>query len=267
MKPERPSIGLALGAGGVRGYAHIGVLEKLQENNIPVDLIAGSSMGALVASLYGAGHEPDTLEKFARLFKRKYYLDFNVPKMGLVQGQRVKDLIYMLSKKMNIEDMRLPVGIVATDLTSGEAIVFRDGCAADAVRASISIPGIFVPQNYRGRMLVDGGVADRVPASTARSMGADLTIAVDVSFYNKEPVIGSIYDVIMQSMDIMGKQLIKYREVDADVLIKPISSYYNAVVFENVDELIEAGRETAENYIPEILEKINKWKEIEHGKE
>ncbi|WP_407639910.1 patatin-like phospholipase family protein [Alteribacillus persepolensis] len=265
MENRQPTIGLALGAGGVRGYAHIGVLKTFEKHGIPVDMIAGSSMGALVGALYGAGHEPDTLERFAKLFKRKFYLDIGVPKMGLVQGNRVKNLIYMLSKKKTIEDMRLPIAIVATDLHSGEVVVFRDGCAADAVRASISIPGIFVPERYRGYTLVDGGVADRIPASTVRAMGADITIAVDVSYYRKEPVINSIYDVIMQSMDIMGKQLIKYKEVDADLLLKPISSYYNAVVFEHIDELIEAGQKTAEQHIPAIKNMIKQWKETEHG--
>ncbi|WP_240375141.1 patatin-like phospholipase family protein [Bacillus piscicola] len=260
MTQHRPSIGLALGAGGVRGFAHIGVIDTLNKHNIPIDTMTGSSMGGLIASLYGAGQTPETMEAFARYFKRRFYLDFTVPKLGFVQGERVKELIHVLSKKKNLQDMELPVGIVAADLQTGESVLFRDGPAAEAVRASISIPGIFVPAYYRGRMYVDGGVTDLVPVQQARLMGADLVIAVDVSFYNTEPAIHTIYDVIVRTMDIMGRQLKTYKEGEADFLIKPISSYQHSLVFENVDTLIQEGKDAAEKVIPLIIEKIKQWK-------
>ncbi len=157
MEKQQPLIGLALGSGGVRGFAHIGVIKTLLKHEIPIHFVAGSSMGALVGAMYGAGHSIENMEKMAVMFRRKFYIDFTVPKMGLITGKRLKELIYMLSKQKNIEDLKVPVHIVATDLKSGERVVFKEGPVADAVRASISIPGIFIPEKIDGRLLVDGG--------------------------------------------------------------------------------------------------------------
>jgi len=121
----RPKVGLALGSGGARGFAHLGVIKVLREEGIPIDLIAGSSMGALVASFYGAGLDIDRLYKLSRVFKRKYYLDFTVPKMGFIAGKRVKELIRIFTHGKTIEELDIPIGIVATDLMSGEKVVFK----------------------------------------------------------------------------------------------------------------------------------------------
>ncbi|MFC5712259.1 patatin-like phospholipase family protein [Thalassorhabdus alkalitolerans] len=265
MEKQQPLIGLALGSGGVRGFAHIGVIKTLLKHEIPIHFVAGSSMGALVGAMYGAGHSIENMEKMAVMFRRKFYIDFTVPKMGLITGKRLKELIYMLSKQKNIEDLKVPVHIVATDLKSGERVVFKKGPVADAVRASISIPGIFIPEKIDGRLLVDGGVIDRVPASVVKEMGADLTIAVDVSFYERETEISSIYDVIMQSMEIMGRQLLQYREIEADIMIRPITKYYNSIVFEEVNELIALGEKAAEGQIHHIKEMLTKWREKNNG--
>ncbi|MFB5660675.1 patatin-like phospholipase family protein [Alteribacillus sp. HJP-4] len=264
MSESRPKIGLALGAGGARGLAHIGVLEVFEKHSIPIDVIGGSSMGALVGSLYAVGHSPETLARFATLFKSRLYVDFTLPKMGLIQGNRIKELIRMLAKKKNFEDLSLPVIAVATDLHSGEAVGIGTGPVADAVRASISIPGVFVPEEWNGLTLVDGGVAERVPANIVRGMGVDLVIAVDVAYYKKEPAIDTIYDVILQSMDIMGRNLTKYKEMDADIIIKPISVYYRSVNYDNSNAIIEAGRLAAEKNICEIKERMHNWKENGH---
>ena len=182
---KEPIVGIALGSGGARGFAHLGALKVLQEENIRVDLIAGSSMGALVGSFYAMGHDMDRLYKIATAFKRKYYLDFTVPKMGFVSGNRVKELIRMFTQNKNIEELDIPLSIVTTDLEKAEKVVLTSGPISDAVRASISIPGIFVPEKVNGRLLVDGGVVDRVPASVAKEMGADIVIAIDVSQVKK----------------------------------------------------------------------------------
>ncbi|HAQ08518.1 MAG TPA: esterase, partial [Bacillus bacterium] len=148
----RPKVGLALGSGGARGFAHLGVIKVLKDEGIPIDLISGSSMGALVASFYGAGLDVDRLYKLSRVFKRKYYLDFTVPKMGFIAGKRVKEMIRIFTHGKMIEELDIPIGIVATDLVSGEKVVFRNGPIAEAVRASIAIPGVFVPEKVNGRL-------------------------------------------------------------------------------------------------------------------
>lgn len=258
---NKPIIGLALGSGGARGFAHLGVIKVLLENKIPIHLIAGASMGALVASFYGAGLDIDRLYKLALAFKRKYYLDFTVPKMGFIAGKRVKELIRVFTHGKNIEQLDIPIGIVATDLLTGEKVVFRDGPVADAVRASIAIPGIFVPEKIDGRILVDGGVIDRVPISVAKDIGADIVIAVDVSHVKINEEVSSIFDVILQSIDIMQKELVKYGEFSSDIMIRPHVGHYSARAFTNIEDIILAGEEETRKHLPAIQAAIAKWKE------
>jgi NTE family protein len=257
---EQPKIGLALGAGGARGFAHLGVIKVFKDAGIPIDIIAGSSMGALVASFYGAGIDLDRLYKFSLAFRRKYFLDFTVPKMGFIAGKKVKDFIRMFTHGKNIEDLQIPIGIVATDLLTGEKVVFKQGPIAEAVRASISIPGIFVPEKYNGRILIDGGVTDRVPISVAKEMGADIIIAVDVSRVKRNAEITSIYDVIMQSIDIMQTEVINYREMAADIIIRPPVEQYSSRAFTNIEEIITIGEEEAKKHLKQIQMAINRWK-------
>lgn len=257
---EHPKIGLALGSGGARGFAHLGVIKALTDAGIPIHLIAGSSMGALVASFYGAGIDMDRLYKLSTAFKRKYFLDFTVPKMGFISGKKVKEFIKVFTHGKNIEELSIPIGIVATDLLTGEKVVFQTGSVADAVRASISIPGIFVPEKYNGRILVDGGVSDRVPVSVAKEMGADIVIAVDVSRVKRNAEITSIYDVIMQSIDIMQAEIINNREIAASAMIRPPVEIYSSRAFTNIDEIINLGEEEAKKHIKQIQTVIEQWK-------
>ncbi|SFA75773.1 MULTISPECIES: patatin-like phospholipase family protein [unclassified Bacillus (in: firmicutes)] len=256
-----PKVGLALGSGGARGFAHLGVIKVFIEEGIPIDLIAGSSMGAMVACFYGAGIEMDQLYKLSTSFKRKYYLDFTVPKMGFIAGKRVKELIRIFTKGKNIEQLNIPVAVVATDLMTGEKIVFKEGPIADAVRASIAIPGIFVPEKWNGRILVDGGVIDRIPVSVVKEMGADIVIAIDVSQVKRNEEISSIYDVIMQSIDIMQKELVSNREIASDIMIRPKVDMYSSRAFTNIKEIIEIGENEARKEIDNIKRVIECWKE------
>ncbi len=215
-------------------------------------------MGALIGSLYGVGHPPGHLERFAMLFRRKYYLDITVPKMGFVAGKKVKELIKMLSKGKRLEDLHPPVAVVATDLKRGERVVFRQGEIAAAVRASIAIPGIFVPEIINGKILVDGGVIDRVPVSIVKDMGADVTIAVDVSGFRIEPNIMTIYDVLLQSMDIMAHEMIRHQELDCSVMIRPTLDDASSLVFTRVEQLIEQGYKAAYSQMDKIKLAIEK---------
>ncbi|MCH1623898.1 patatin-like phospholipase family protein [Ferdinandcohnia quinoae] len=258
---NEPILGLALGAGGARGFAHLGVIKVLLEENIPINLIAGSSMGALVASFYGAGLNINRLYKLASAFKRKYYLDFTVPKMGFISGKRVKELIRLFTHGKTIEQLDIPIAIVATDLLTGEKVIFKEGSISDAVRASISIPGIFVPEKIDGRILVDGGVIDRVPVSVVKEMGADIVIAVDVSHVKINEEISSIFDVILQSIDIMQRELVKEGELTSDIMIHPHVAQYSSRAFTNIEDIIRKGEEETKKQIPIIQERIAKWKE------
>ena len=141
---------------------------------------------------------------------------------------------------------------MATDLLTGEKVVFRQGPIADAVRASISIPGIFVPEKYNGRILVDGGVSDRVPVSVAKEMGADIVIAVDVSRVKRNAEITSIYDVIMQSIDIMQTEIVNNREIASDIMIRPPVEIYSSRAFTNIEEIIALGEEETKKQLEQI---------------
>ncbi|PLT34316.1 patatin-like phospholipase family protein [Bacillus sp. V5-8f] len=258
---RKPKIGLALGSGGARGFAHVGVIKVLREEGIPIDMIAGSSMGALVGTFYAAGSDIERLYKLARVFKRKYYLDFTVPKMGFISGKRVKELIRVFTYGKRLEELDIPVSVVATDIKRGDKVLFREGPVSDAVRASISIPGIFVPEKIDGRLLVDGGVIDRVPVSVVKDMGADIVVAVDVAQVKQDQEISSIYDVIIQSLDILQMELVKTREFAADVMIRPRVEKYNSKAFTDISDIIRIGEEEARKHIGSIKESIENWKE------
>lgn len=252
----RTKVGLALGSGGARGLAHIGVLKVFQEENIPVDLLAGSSMGSLVGVLYANRLPLDMVEQLAIHLKRNRWLDLTFPKRGLVMGERVRELIRLLTHGKTIEALSIPVAVVATDLGRGERVVFRSGPADLAVRASISIPGIFEPVEWEGRTLVDGGVIDRIPVSVCREMGADVVIAVDVVPDRTQVQMKTIFDVITQTLGVMEREVMNARAVDADLLIRPDLSDISPTAFTQVDECIRRGEEVAREQLDQIRQLI-----------
>jgi len=255
-----PRIGLAFGAGGARGFAHIGVLEVLEKEGIHVNILAGSSMGSLVASLYACDFTPEMMEKLATHLKRKHWIDLTMPGMGFVVGEKVRELVKLLTKGKKIEEVKYPLAIVATDLNRGERVVFREGLICEAVRASVSIPGVFVPYQIGDRLLVDGGVIDRVPIEIVKEMGADLVIGVDVGPFSKVMQVRTFFDVITQTIDVMEREIFKYRVLHADVMIRPDVGHYSSTAFTNIEEIIEAGRIAAQEAIPSIKEKIAEWR-------
>jgi NTE family protein len=180
---KNPKVGLALGSGAARGLAHIGVLKVLEENKIPIDFIAGTSMGALIGATYAAGLDIEQIEEIAcntdwKLTARLFLP--TLPRSGFVEGKRIKDFLKTLIGDSNIDTLKVPFAVVATDLLTGEEIVIHKGSLVEAVRASISIPVIFTPVRHQNRFLVDGGLVNPVPTSVAAEMGADVIIAVNV---------------------------------------------------------------------------------------
>lgn len=248
----RPKVALALGSGGARGFAHIGVIKVLRDEGIPIDMIAGSSIGALVGSIYCSNLDIERMYQLSKYFNQKYYMDVVVPKMGFVAGKRIKEFMKMITYGKNIEELKVPLAIVATDILAGEKVVFTEGDIASAVRASISVPGIFVPEKIDGKLLVDGGVIDRIPISVAKEMGADIVIGVDVSAIQKNQPIQSIYDVIMQSIDILQYEAVKNRELASDIMLRPDVAQFDSKSFTNLEEIIKVGEEEARKHIDEI---------------
>ncbi|MBA4602415.1 patatin-like phospholipase family protein [Thermoactinomyces mirandus] len=255
----KPRIGLALSSGGARGFAHLGVLKVFKEEGIPVDCIAGSSMGSIIAVLYANDLDLEMCEQVACSLKRKHWLDFTVPKKGFVVGKKVEELIRLFAHNKNLEELNIPTAIVATDLVKGEPVVFTEGPAEQAVRASISIPGIFEPVEMGDKVLVDGGVIDRLPVSTVRKLGADLVIGVDVIPRNPMSKIENIFDVITQTLTIMEKEITSQILTMADFLIHPDVGDIQVSSFSRAEECIRRGEEEARAHMGKLKELIQNW--------
>lgn len=217
---RKKKIGLALGSGSARGWSHIGVIRALSDAGIKPDCIAGTSMGALVGSFYAAG-SIDELEEFARNFDWKQlssFIDISLPRTGLIEGRKLSDFFHKHLKDMNIEDTDIPLATVATDLNTGTEVIIRKGSLIDAVRASISVPGVFTPVQLNNMLLVDGGLVNPVPVSVLKEMGADIVIAVDLN-----------HDLLTSSeISIKDKdELIKKSESE-NRIIKELNTYVKA---------------------------------------
>jgi NTE family protein len=252
---NKPRVGLVLGAGSARGIAHIGVLQVLEENRIPFDFIVGSSMGAMVGGIYGSGTDIRMLGKVFHYLDMGRFFEIGIPHMGFINGTKIGELLKVLTKNTTFDQLLLPVYMAATDLYTGNTVILNEGIVAEAIRASISIPGIFRPVPRDNMLLVDGAVTDRVPVEAAAQLGADFVIAVDVKFgVGKRVVINNTLDVILTSLDIMQRQQLDAICSNSDVLIQPAVAGYNSWDFDKAYDLIELGREAATAKLPELLE-------------
>ncbi len=251
-------IGLALGGGAFRGLAHIGVLEVLEENGVPIHMVAGTSMGAVVGGIYCTGMRMGLLEKYCYTLDEKNLIDMVIPHMGLIAGDRIELLIKTLTGDRTFDQLKIPFAAVATDIEKGEQVVLREGKVYEAVRASISIPGVFRPVRRQDRLLVDGGVVARVPTDAARDMGADLVISVDVGYHGGQNKCASMVDVLMQSFAVMEWCAIRERVNTSDVNIVPNLAHINMASVAQAEETIEIGRAEARRRMPEVLEAIHR---------
>jgi len=248
-----PKVALVLGAGSARGLAHIGVLQVLLENQIPFDLIVGSSIGAMVGTIYACGADIYMLDKMVEYMNTRILFDVGVPRMGFIAGNRISDFLDLLTKKKSFADLDIPVAVVATDLISGKRVVIKEGQLSEAVRASISLPGIFAPIVKGDMVLVDGAVSDRLPIEVAHELGADLVLAVDVTFGpGKKATINNAMDVILVSLDIMSKHHFDSVLSGADILIQPAVGHISPKEFYRSREAVDLGRKAAEAKIAAI---------------
>ncbi len=255
--PFRPRVGLALGGGSARGFAHIGVLKSLDQAGVKPDVVVGTSAGALVGAFYAAGWSPWQIEEFFLQVRESDVADFSAAgKRGLLTGDALAALVHAKLKEAQIESMPIPFAAIATDLKTGEMQLLRHGSVADAVRASCSLPGIFVPKTIDGRELVDGGLVSPLPVDAARRMGCDLVIAVDVTAPPQPADLSGLYEVILQSFDIMGRALSNQEALQADLLIRPETGAYSSSNFNVRRELIQAGYVAAQARIADIRHRI-----------
>lgn len=252
-KPVRPPrIGLALGGGAARGFAHIGVIQVLEEQGIPVSLVAGTSAGSLVAALYASGKRGPELASLAMGMDESALTDWSFPGRGLIRGEALARYVRSQTGNRLIEQMPLPLGIVATDLASGEGVLFRRGDTGSAVRASSAVPAVFQPVRIGDREYVDGGLVSPVPVRYARQMGADLVIGVDISSPPDGNATGDAFRMLLQTFAIMGRSINAFELKEADLVIRPALVGVSSADFTVRQKVIHSGREAALAQLPAL---------------
>lgn len=254
-----PRVGLVLGGGAARGFAHVGVIRVLEREKIPLDLIVGTSVGSLVGAIYADKKSSFELEWVSFSLEEKDVFDYAFTQLyqGLARGDRLEEFVLRKITAREIQQLKVPFAAVATDIQNGEVVVLRSGSVARAVRASSAIPGIFIPVRHQGKLLVDGGVLDNVPVDVARSMGAEFVIAVDLSGGRKTAQVNNIFDTIIQSLNLMAAQGTEVRLKEADVVIQPAITQFGPLDFNKKKELLAAGIQAAEQALPLIREKLS----------
>ena len=272
-KSGKRKVGLALGGGAARGLAHIGVVDVLQKEGIPIDMIAGTSIGALVGAVYAQGKNCEVVKDLAlsiNLTKMMSLTDLALPKTGFIGGKAIIKLLEkVIGSDLKFEDLEIPLALMATDIITGEEVVINQGSVLDGIRASISLPGIFTVVKRNDRYLVDGGLVNPVPVSILKQMGADFIIAVNVI-----PDIGerirqtpkgkkqrvkkpNIFNIVLQSLYIGTYYLAKSSLEGADIAISPQVAHTNPADFHRAKEFILQGELAAKASIPEIKRKLS----------
>lgn len=293
---RRKIFGLALSGGSLRGAAHIGVLKVLEREGLRPDFISGTSAGGLVAGLYAAGLPITKIEQEAKNLKKQNLIDLNVKPMpvffnrlcckrsfdiipsGFIKGYLIEKALELITKGKKFHELDLPIAIVSTDIKTGEEVVFcsedlvpkqspegivyiTNASLAEAIRASISIPGIFVPKKIEDRLLVDGGIKDNVPAGVLKNKGADVVVAVDLKFASQEDKkVSNIFEILIQTMDIMGQEISDLKTQQyADLVIDPGLYDVNLTDIHMIPYCIKKGFEAAEKALVQIKNLVYRY--------
>ena len=255
---EIPTIGVALGGGFARGMAHIGVLKVLEEEGIPISIVAGTSVGALIGAAYCSGLSIEDLEKVARSVRFTTFARWTVSRYGFASNDRMVTFLTRTLRVKTFEELRIPLGVTATDFNSGEGVVFHSGSIIDPVRASCAYPGMFLPVNIRGRWLVDGMLSHPVPTRPLREMGAERVLAVHLrGQWTKDGAPRHLFDVIGQSFAIAQDMMSHLWRGAADVVIEPDVAGFGYDDFKRAGELIRSGEVAMRQALPDV----RKWLE------
>lgn len=249
----RPGVALALGGGFARGYAHLGVLQVLQEANIPISCIAGSSIGSIVGAAYASGVPLERIVEKCRQIRFRDFARWRVSRFGLASNERLGALVDRFFDSRKFEDLKIPVAIVATDLGTGEAVVFKHGELGEAIRASCAFPGLFEPVQIGTRYLADGGLAAPVPTRAARDLGGKVVVGVSVGLHDGE--LGAptnIFQVVSRAVSAAQKNHLEVLERHADVVLHPHVHSLAWDDFERIDEAMEAGAAAIRRALPQI---------------
>jgi NTE family protein len=254
-----PKIGLALGGGAARGFAHIGVIQVLEEAGIRPSLVVGTSAGSLVAALYASGKTGAQLQQVAETMEEATFADWTLPifSRGMLRGEALARYVAVQVNGRNIENMPMPLGVVATDLNSGQGVLFQRGDTSSAVRASSAVPAIFQPVKISGREYVDGGLVSPVPVRYGRQMGADLIVAVDISSAPEGNPASDTLQVLLQTFSIMIKSINAFELREAEVVVRPSLMGVASADFGARRRSIQAGRVAMLAALPQLRAAID----------
>ena len=258
-KNIKKKIALVLGGGAARGIAHIGALKVLKRHKIPINMVVGTSIGSIVGAVYALGVSLKNLEEVALKTGWQDLADFALSKTGFLEGKNLERVIREAIEEKGFSDLKMPLAIVTTDIESGEEFVITSGDLAKSIRASCSIPGIFIPARIEGKMLVDGGLRSTVPSEVAKRIGADFVIAIDVGYCVRKGKISNIFQVLFQSIQIIGNELSKHERMPSDVVIEvPLGQDIDQMAFDKAVEIISIGEKAAEAAMPGLLAQMKK---------
>lgn len=255
-----PRVGLALGGGAARGFAHVGVIQVLEEAGIKPSVVVGTSAGSLVAALYASGRNGQQLQSVAVSMDEAAFADWTLPlfSRGVLRGEALARYVNTQVGNRLIENMALPLGIVATDLQSGQGILFRRGDTGTAVRASSAVPAVFLPVRINNREYVDGGLVSPVPVRYTREMGAEFVIAVDISSAPEGNPSGDPLQILLQTFAIMGRSINSWELRDADLVVRPALSGMGSGDFAGKRRAIDAGRAAMQAALPQLKAAMEK---------
>lgn len=261
MPIDGVKVGLTLGGGFFRGLAHIGVMQVLETEGIPIDMIVGCSMGSLVGGVYAAGTPLDMLEQLALNTTEDSVFDFVMPRRGLIKGEKLESFIKTITANKRFSDLKMPFALNTANLQTGEPVVFQTGDPQFlyyGIHASCAVPGVFLPVPYKeGEELVDGGMVGRLPLEICERMHPDVIIGVDVAYRGGGHKPANLIDIFSASVDMLQWQLIQVRgDEQKHIVLTPQVQHLNPMRLRNQAEFIEAGRVAARESLPEIWARI-----------
>jgi NTE family protein len=266
--PARTGVGLALGGGFARGFAHLGVLKVFEQNHIPVSHIAGTSVGSILGAAYASGAPLERIIETCRTLRFRDIARWRVSRLGLASNQRLGNLIERVFESRQFEDLRIPLAVVATDLSSGEPVVFTQGNLVDAIRASCAFPGLFEPVEIGTRCLADGGLVAPVPTRAARELGATSVIGVSVGMQDgHRGAPTNIFQVVSRAVSAAQKHQSEVWESHADLVLRPDVQALAWDDFDRAEEALEAGAAAARHALPRIQKLLGQQERLTHNLE
>jgi len=249
----RPGIGVALGGGFARGYAHLGVLRVLEEHQIPISCISGSSIGSILGAAYASGTPLSRIIEKCREIRFRDFARWRVSRFGLASNDRLGALVQRFFDSKQFEDLAIPTAIVATDLGTGDPVVFKQGNLSDAIRASCAFPGLFEPVQIGTRYLADGGLVAPVPTRAARELGAEIVLGISVGMHDGQcGAPTNIFQVVSRAVSAAQKHQLEGWERHADIVLRPSVQSMTWDDFERIDEAMDAGAKITVSALPQI---------------